>query len=107
MKLEDVTEVSVDGDVEAKVNVFVPAVVCVKFVNVATPLTAVTVVVPPKVPPDTVTVTDAFECVTVFKAASITRTDGCCDNNDPDAAPMGRFTTCRVFGALKARIGRT
>ena len=49
---------------------------CVKFVNVATPLTAVTVVVPPNVPPEAVTVTDADEVVTVFPEASTTRTTG-------------------------------
>ena len=49
---------------------------CVKLVNVATPLTAVTVVVPPNVPPDAVTDTDAFECVTVLPAASTMRTTG-------------------------------
>jgi hypothetical protein len=76
VKLEEVTDVSVDGDVEANVNVYVPPVVCVRLVNVATPLTAVTVVVPPNVPPDAVTVTDAFECVTVLPAASTMRTTG-------------------------------
>jgi hypothetical protein len=60
VKLDEVTEVRVDGDDEAKVNVYVPPVVCVRFVNVATPLTAATVVVPPNVPPDAVTDTDAF-----------------------------------------------
>ena len=56
MKFEDVADVK---EVAAKVNVYVPAVLCHKFVNVATPLTVVTVVVPPRVPPDAVTVIDA------------------------------------------------
>ena len=76
VKFAEVAEVKVVGDVEVNVNVYVPAVVCVKFVNVAKPLTAVTVVVPPKVPPDTVTVTDAVDVVTVFPKASTTRTTG-------------------------------
>jgi oxalate decarboxylase/phosphoglucose isomerase-like protein (cupin superfamily) len=73
VKSEEVTEVS---DVEAKVRVYVPAVLCHKFVNVATPLTAVTVVVPPNVPPEAVTVTDADEWVTVLPTASTMRTTG-------------------------------
>jgi hypothetical protein len=73
VKLADVTEVN---DVDAKVKVYVPAVVCVRSVNVATPLTAVTVVVPPKVPPEAETVTDTFECETVLPTASTMRTTG-------------------------------
>ena len=76
VKLEEVTDVSVDGEVEAKLNVYVPPVVCVRFVNVATPFTAVTVVVPPNVPPDAETVTDAVECETVLPTASTIRTTG-------------------------------
>ena len=86
VKSEDVTEVSA---VEAKVKVYVPAVLCHKFVNVATPLTAVTVVVPPKVPPDAVTVTDAVEFVTVPFVASTIRTTGCVVKAAPDDPPAG------------------
>ena len=62
---------------------------CVKFVNVATPLTAVTVVVPPNVPPDAVTVTDAVEFVTVPFVASTIRTTGCVVKAAPDDPPTG------------------
>ena len=47
-----------------------------RFVNVAIPATALTVVVPPNVPPEAVTVTEAVEVVIVFPAASTTRTTG-------------------------------
>ena len=86
MKLPEVTDVN---EVEAKVNVYEPAVACVKSVNVATPLTAVTVVVPLNVPPDAETVTDAFECETVLPIASTMRTTGCVANAAPDELPTG------------------
>ena len=86
VKLADVTDVNA---VEAKVKVFVPAVVCVKFVNVATPLTAVTVVVPPKVPPEAVTVTEALEPVIVLPEASTIRTTGCVLRAAPEEKPTG------------------
>jgi len=89
LKLEEATDVRVDGDDEAKVNVYVPPVVCVRFVNVATPLTAVTVVVPPNVPPEAVTVTDAVEVVTVLFVESTIRTTGCVAKTAPDVPPTG------------------
>ena len=106
VKLAEVAEVKVVGDVEVNVNVYVPAVVCVKFVNVAKPLTAVTVVVPPKVPPDAETVTDAFECETVLPTASTMRTTGCVANNAPEVLPTGCVVTAIAEDALKARTGR-
>ena len=86
VKFADVTDVIA---VEAKVKVFVPAVVCVKFVNVATPFTAATVVVPPKVPPDAVTVTEALEPVIVSPEASTIRTTGCVAKAAPEVPPTG------------------
>jgi hypothetical protein len=86
VKFEDVTDVNA---VEAKVNVYVPAVLCHKLVNVATPLTAATVVVPPKVPPDAVTVTEAVEPVMVLPEASTIRTTGCVAKAAPEVPPTG------------------
>ena len=86
VKLAEVTDVN---EVEAKVKVYVPAVVCVKLVNVATPLTAATVVVPPNVPPDAVTVTEAVEPVVVLPEASTIRTTGCVAKAVPEVSPTG------------------
>jgi hypothetical protein len=90
VKFEDVADVK---EVEAKVNVYVPAVLCHKFVNVATPLTAATVVVPPKVPPEAVTVTDAVEVVAVAFVESTIRTTGCVANAAPEVPPTGCVVT--------------
>ena len=57
--------------------------------NVATPLTAETVVVPPNVPPEAVTVTEAVECVTVLPVASTRRTTGCVAKAAPEVPPTG------------------
>ena len=73
---------------------------CVKFVNVATPLTAVTVVVPPNVPPEAVTVTDADEWVTVFPEASTRRTTGCVAKAAPEVPPTG----CVVINTAVAGV---
>src|ERR1700733_3582200 len=60
-------------------------------VNVATPATAVTVVVPPSEPPPVAmaTVTDALDDVIRFPAASRISTTGCGASGDPSAAPPG------------------
>jgi hypothetical protein len=76
VKLAEVIELNAVGDVESKVNVKLPAVVCVRFVNVAMPATALTVVVPPNVPPEAVTDTEAEDVATVLPTASTIRTTG-------------------------------
>jgi hypothetical protein len=84
----DVAEVK---PVESKVRVYDELVrpVKVRSVNVATPPTAVTLVVPPIVPPEAVAVTVAVEDVTVFPFASAIRTTGCVDRTEPDAPATG------------------
>ena len=60
-----------------------------RFVNVAIPATALTVVVPPNVPPEAVTVTDAVDVVTVFPSLSTMRTTGCVAKAEPEAFHTG------------------
>ena len=71
-----------------------------KFVNVATPFTAATVVVPDKVPvPEAIDATTfTVEEVTVVPFASTIRTTGCVPSTDPLAAPAG----CVVIAAPEA-----
>ena len=64
--------------------------------KVATPLTAVTVNVPPSVPPAPdwiATVTVALELVTVFPPESCILTTGCVASNPPDDPPTGWVAT--------------
>ena len=70
----DVAAVS-EPDVADKVNP-VPAVVAINPLNVATPFTAFTVVVPDNVPELTASATDAVDVVTVLPNASCTVTTG-------------------------------
>ena len=87
---DDVTAVSEVG-VNVKVNG--PAVPVIrKFVNVATPATAATVVVPDNVPPAPVaivTTTLTVELVTVLPLASTILITGCPVKSTPLTAPDG------------------
>jgi hypothetical protein len=69
----------------------VPDPLTVRSVNLTTPLTALTVVVPLKVPlPLAIAaVTATVDVVTRVFVESRTSTTGCGDNGDPDAAPPG------------------
>jgi len=87
---DDVTAVR---EVGVNVNVNGPAVPVIrKVVNVATPFTAATVVVPDSVPPvpeAIVATTFTVELVTVFPLASTMRTTGCVVKFAPLTAPDG------------------
>ncbi len=65
----------------------------VTFANVTTPLAAVTVVVPPSVPPapDWIAIVTCvvLSVVTVLPSASSTRTTGCVASTAPLAPPTG------------------
>ena len=61
----------------------------VRPVNVATPLVALTVFVPPNVPPLADTVTAMLESVTMLFPLSSTFTTGCVDSNAPAVSPTG------------------
>jgi hypothetical protein len=80
-------------EVGVNVNLNGPAVpVITRFVNVATPLLAATVVVPDSTPPlpeEIVATTFTDEFVTVLPLASTMRTTGCCVNATPLTAPLG------------------
>ena len=65
----------------------------VRLVNVATPLTAATVVVPPSVPADAETDTEAVEDSTTRSLASRTLTTGWVDSEAPAVAPTGCVVT--------------
>ena len=82
------------GLLVVKARVCAPAPVSVRFVNVATPFTAVTLVVPPSVPLPlaTAAVTDSVApapVVTTNPALSRIRTTGCVVNAEPLVAPAG------------------
>jgi hypothetical protein len=92
------------SDVGVNVKVKFPAVpVITRFVKVATPLDAATVVVPESVPvPDAIvatTFTDEF--VTVFPPESTMRTTGCCVNATPLTAPLGWVVIADAVAAPK------
>jgi len=78
----------------------VPAVSTFKPLNVATPLTALTVAVPAKVPALTATVTDAVESVTVFPNASWTVTTGCDANATPATVDADGWVVNANFDAV-------
>ena len=73
--------------------------------NVATPPTAVTEVVPPRVPPpDAIaTVTEAVEVVTTFPAASRISMTGCAVSGLPITPPVG----CALMASWVAKPGVT
>jgi hypothetical protein len=79
--------------------------VITRLVNVATPATAATVVVPESVPvPEAFeTVTSVVDVVTVFPPESVTLTTGCVVKADPLTAPAGWV----VIIALVAAPGLT
>ena len=89
-----------------KASVCAPVPVMARFVKVATPFAALTVVVPLSVPlPDPLaTVTASVLLVTVFPAASRTATTGCCVNAAPLIAPPGCvvMTSCVGVPATSA-----
>ena len=91
---DDVADVSAP---EEKINWYDPLPAIFRFVNVATPLTAFTVVVPLRmpVPLEIVTVTDA-ELLVRLPPASRNCTTGCVVNATPLTAPVGCVvsTTC-------------
>jgi len=99
-------EVTAVRDAGVKVRVKFPAVpVITRLVNVATPATAVAVVVPESVPlPEAFeTVTTAVDVVTVFPPESVTLTTGWVVKADPLTAPAGWV----VIIALVAAPGLT
>ena len=101
--IDCVTDVSV---VDVKVNVYVdPAVpVTVKFVKLAIPLTADTVVVPPNVPPELIaTVTEAELLETVAPPLSPIAILGCVARILPEEPPTA-LTDVTSFWALPETV---
>ena len=80
-----------------------------RFVKVATPETAATVVVPESVPVplEIETTTLAVEVVTVFPPASIMRITGCVPRTDPLGAPCGSVVIARAVALPTAVAGNT
>src|SRR5687768_16205937 len=97
--MDTVNAVDAAGVTPAPVNwmVCVPEPVMARSANVATPFTALTVVVPESVPDPltTVAVTGSEEAATRLFPASRTCTTGCTENAAPDTAPAGCRATLR------------
>jgi len=95
-------------EVGVNVNVKFPAVPLIrKSVNVATPFTAATVVVPDNVPPvpeAIVATTFTVELVTVFPLASTMRTTGCVAKFAPLTAPDGCVVIAEAVAVPNVKV---
>src|SRR5215831_374949 len=90
LPIAKVFDVAVVKPVMMNASVYVPAPVIARFVNVATPLTAFTTVVPDSVP-DPLAIVAATEpgVLTTLLFASRICTTGCVESAAPDTPPTG------------------